>query len=101
MADGRWPRTDSQVYNGFISGVGINRTLTAAVRVDADRLTVELADGRILSVPVGWYPRLSHGSVEERRNWRLIGGGRGIHWPELDEDISVENLLAGRPSGER
>jgi hypothetical protein len=48
----------------------------------------------------GWYPRLWHGTPEERHHWRLIGGGEGIHWPELDEDISVENLLAGKPSGE-
>ncbi len=71
-----------------------------AVRVSDDALTVELSDGRVLSVPVAWYPRLSHGTAEERGNWRLIGQGHGIHWPELDEDISVEGLLAGRASGE-
>jgi hypothetical protein len=78
-----------------------NQVVTAAnVRTDDDLLTVELSDGRVLSVPVAWYPRLSHGAVEERNNWRLIGAGRGIHWPDLDEDISVEGLLAGKPSGE-
>ncbi|MCC6493112.1 MAG: DUF2442 domain-containing protein [Pirellulales bacterium] len=82
------------------STIEASRAIAAAVRIDADTLTVNLADGRVLSVPIGWYPRLSHGSAEERGNWRLIGGGRGIHWPDLDEDISVENLLAGRPSGE-
>jgi len=51
-------------------------------------------------VPVAWYPRLSHGTSQERDDWRLIGNGRGINWPALDEDISVENLLAGQPSGE-
>jgi hypothetical protein len=69
------------------------------VRVESDSLTVELADGRILSVPIGWYPRLSHGTAE-RKDWQFIGGGRGIHWSALDEDISIENLLAGKQSGE-
>ena len=64
-----------------------------------DTLTVELSDGRTLSVPLAWFPRLSHATTEERRNWRLIGKGHGIHWEDLDEDISVEGLLAGRPSG--
>ena len=70
------------------------------VSVTSESLTVELADGRTLSVPLAWYPRLVHGSPRERRNWRLIGRGEGIHWPDLDEDISVEGLIAGRPSGE-
>lgn len=70
------------------------------VRVSDDTLSVELTDGRAISVPVAWYPRLSHGTAEERNHWRLIGGGQGIHWPDLDEDVSVENLLAGRPSAE-
>ena len=65
-----------------------------------DTLTVELADGRSLSVPIAWYPRLLHGSQQERENWELIGAGEGIHWPDLDEDISVEGLILGRPSGE-
>ncbi len=70
------------------------------VSVTDEALTVELSDGRSVSAPLAWYPRLLHGSVEERQRWRLIGQGRGIHWPDLDEDISVENLLAGRPSAE-
>ncbi|NQT11496.1 MAG: DUF2442 domain-containing protein [Planctomycetes bacterium] len=70
------------------------------VHLGEDTLSVELADGRTISVPVAWYPRLSHGTSEERSHWRLVGGGRGIHWPDLDEDISVENLLAGKCSGE-
>ena len=65
-----------------------------------DTLSVDLSDGRTISVPVAWYPRLSHGTSEERNHWRLIGNGRGIHWPDVDEDISVENLLEGQPSGE-
>jgi len=72
----------------------------ARVRVSEDTLCAELTDGRTISVPLAWYPRLSHGTAEERNDWRLIGCGRGIHWPDLDEDISVENLLAGKPSSE-
>jgi hypothetical protein len=70
------------------------------VSVTDELLTVELSDGRTISVPLVWYPRLAHGRPEERANWRLIGTGEGIHWPDLDEDISVANLLAGKPSGE-
>ncbi len=70
------------------------------VRVTDDTLHVELSDGRTISVPLGWYPRLEYANAGERANWRLSGKGRGIHWEDLDEDISVEGLLAGRPSGE-
>lgn len=70
------------------------------VHVTEDTLTVDLTDGRTLSVPLTWYPRLLHGTPEERRNWRFVGGGAGIHWPDLDEDISIEGLLLGRRSGE-
>lgn len=70
------------------------------VAVNDDALEVELSDGRTISVSLAWYPRLAHGRADERNNWRFIAGGRGIHWPALDEDISVENLLAGKPSGE-
>ncbi|MCZ6750692.1 MAG: DUF2442 domain-containing protein [Acidobacteria bacterium] len=70
------------------------------VSVTADTLSVELSDGRTLAVPLAWYPRLLHASAEERKHWRLIARGRGIHWKDLDEDISVSGLLAGRPSGE-
>lgn len=70
------------------------------VSVVDDALAVELVDGRTISVPVAWYPRLAQGNATERSDWRLIGEGEGIHWPDLDEDISVEGLLAGRRSGE-
>ncbi|HYH86674.1 MAG TPA: DUF2442 domain-containing protein [Pyrinomonadaceae bacterium] len=80
-------------------------TLTAEakaqnVSVTDDTLAVDLSDGRTISVPLAWFPRLLHGTPEERNNWRFIGDKEGIHWPDLDEDISVENLLAGKPSGE-
>ena len=71
-----------------------------SVIIDEDTLTVELDDGRTVSVPVAWYPRLLHASKNERADWRLIGKGHGIHWEAIDEDISVEGILAGRPSGE-
>lgn len=70
------------------------------VIVTEDTLTVDFADGRSISVPLAWYPRLVYGTPEERNNWRLIGDGEGIHWLDLDEDLSVEGLLLGRPSGE-
>jgi hypothetical protein len=70
------------------------------IEINDDALTVALSDARSLSVPLAWFPRLLHATLAERRNWRLIGGGQGIHWDDLDEDISVENLLAGRRSGE-
>src|SRR5512136_308131 len=75
-------------------------TQITTVAVTEDSLVVDLADGRTVSVPLAWYPRLWHGEQVERDNWRLIGQGEGIHWPDLDEDISVENILYGRPSGE-
>jgi hypothetical protein len=70
------------------------------VVVTDDSLVVDLADGRTVSVPMAWYPRLMYGTPEERSHWRIIGKGEGIHWPDLDEDISVENILFGKPSGE-
>ena len=70
------------------------------VIVTDDALTVVLADGRVISAPLLWFPRLVHAARAERVNWRLVGRGEGIHWPDLDEDVSVEGLLAGRPSGE-
>ena len=70
------------------------------VYVSADTLTVDLADGRSIAVPLAWYPRLANGTVAERSHWRFIGRGEGIHWPDLDEDVSVDNLLIGARSGE-
>lgn len=70
------------------------------VTVTEDTLTAELSDGRTISVPLAWYPRLVHATQKERNNWELIGEGQGLRWPDLDEDISIEGLIAGRPSGE-
>ena len=70
------------------------------VTVSEDTLIVELSDGRTISVPLDWYPRLTHATKAEKVNWRFIGKGNGIHWEDIDEDISVEGLLAGKPSGE-
>ena len=70
------------------------------VTVTEDTLSVDLSDGRTISVPLAWFPRLVHATEEERNNWRLIGKGHGIHWKDMDEDISVEGLLVGKPSGE-
>ena len=70
------------------------------VVVTEDTLGVDLSDGRSISVPLAWFPRLVQATAQERENWRLIGRGVGIHWEDLDEDISVETLLLGLPSGE-
>ena len=74
--------------------------MATSVKVTEDKLIVELSDGRELSVPVSWYPRLEHGDEAERNNCEIMPSGRGIHWPDLDEDISVSGLLAGKPSNE-
>ena len=74
--------------------------LATKVMVGPDRLSIELADGRNLGVPLAWYPRLLHASEIERRNWQLLGDGYAIEWPDLDEHIGVEGLLAGHRSGE-
>lgn len=70
------------------------------VVVTDDSLVADLSDGRTISVPLAWYPRLLHGSPAERNNWRLTGGKEGIHWPDLDEDISIKNMILGQPSAE-
>ena len=71
-----------------------------SVTVTDEAVQFDLSDGRMLSAPLAWYPRLAHGTPAERAHWRLVGRGAGVHWPDLDEDISVEGVLAGRPSGE-
>ena len=70
------------------------------VRVSEDTLTVDLMDGRTISVPLVWYPRLFSGTPKQLSNWKMCAAGYGIHWPDLDEDISVRALILGRKSGE-
>src|SRR5437870_3316844 len=82
------------------SSVATETAAAQNVRVTDRALVVELRDGRVVSVPLAWYPRLAEGSPRERRRWELLGPGVGIHWPDLDEDISVDGLLRGLPSGE-
>ncbi len=85
----------------MISSVSEIQTARArAASVSDDTLSVDLTDGRTIAVPTVWYPRLAHATPDERSRWRLIGQGEGIHWPDLDEDISVDSLLYGRVSGE-
>jgi hypothetical protein len=68
------------------------------VHFTEDSLSVDLIDGRTISVPLAWYPRLLHASADQRNNWELCGGGFGIHWPDIDEDLSTEGLLRGAPA---
>jgi len=87
--------------NGTPSAV-VALTLPRVVNViiDDDTLSVDLEDGRTVSVPIGWYPRLAHGTPAERANFQVSSAGYGIHWPDLDEDIGVEGLLLGKKSTE-
>lgn len=70
----------------------------ADVKISSDTLSVSLRDGRTISAPLAWFPRLLNASVEKRRNWQVSGGEYGIHWPDIDEDISTEGLLRGAPA---
>ncbi|MBI5141081.1 MAG: DUF2442 domain-containing protein [Nitrospirae bacterium] len=74
--------------------------IAVGVTVTDDDLSIDLSDGRRIVVPLAWYPRLLHASGTERRHWQLLGDGYAIEWPDLDEHIGMEGLLAGRPSGE-
>jgi hypothetical protein len=78
-----------------------SQTRIQTVRFTDDTLVVDLVDGRTVSVPLAWYPRLLHASKSERSNWRISAGGYGIHWPDLDEDLSAEGILYGAPSPHR
>ena len=80
--------------------VKIDLPYAESVMITEDTLNVDLSDGRTISVPLTWFPRLVHATQEQLGNWRLIGRGHGIHWDDIDEDISIEGLIAGRPSGE-
>jgi hypothetical protein len=70
----------------------------AGVEITDDMLTVSLMDGRIISVPLVWYPRLLNATGAQRQNWQVAGGGYGLHWPDIDEDLSTEGLLRGAPA---
>ena len=83
-----------------ISVIPIDIPSVEGAMIAEDTLSVDLSDGQTISVPLTWFPRLVHATPGERKNWRLIGKGQGIHWEGLDEDISVEGLLAGKPPGE-
>jgi hypothetical protein len=85
-----------------MSSLSLKMQTVTALRVTTteDSLAVDLSDGRSVSVPLMWYPRLLHGSPRERNNWRLIAGGEGIRWPDLDEDLSVDGIILGLASGE-
>ena len=87
--------------NGTPSAV-VTLTLprVVSVTVTDDTLSIDLEDGRTIAVPIGWYPRLAHGTLVERANFQISGAGYGIYWPELDEDIGVEGLLLGKKSTE-
>ena len=74
--------------------------LVVDLSVTDERLTIDLADGRTIIIPLDWYPRLLHGTADERQNWQLLGEGYAIEWTDLDEHIGIEGLLAGRRSGE-
>ena len=71
-----------------------------SVAVTSDDLITDFEDGRRISLPLAWYPRLLHATPAERDNWRLVGNREGVHWPDLDEDVSAENLILGQPSRE-
>ena len=89
-------------YSIIINTLAVEIRIPEALNVllTDDTLSVDLSDGRSISVPLAWFPRLLHSAEHERNNWRLIGRGQGIHWEDVDEDVSIEGLIAGRPSGE-
>jgi hypothetical protein len=82
------------------SPTGIAAPLAVRAATPDGMLAAGLGNGRTVSVPLAWYPRLLHATVAERENWRLIGRSEAVHWPDIDEDISVASLIEGRPSGE-
>ena len=99
---GSWSKTKKTCREHGMNTLApeIRTALAQNVFVTDDSLIVDLDDGRTISVPLAWFPRLLNGSEEERNNWRFIGRGEGIHWPELDEDISIEGIIFGKPSVE-
>lgn len=99
--NGWWPNiTTSSWRHGMSSSAPSVDPRAVEVQLDDDNLTVDLADGRRVTVPLAWFPRLLHANPEQRQNWRLIGDGQGIHWPDVDEDLSVAGLLRGAAAPE-
>jgi hypothetical protein len=94
--------TANTFWTGGMNSIALDAQAPTALRVEIteDTLPVELSDGRAIAAPLVWFPRLVHGTDQERNHWRLIAQGQGIHWPDLDEDISVASLLAGNRSTE-
>ncbi len=86
--------------NGMPSALTLTPVKLTNISITEDTLSVDLEDGRSISVPIGWYPRLAYGTPEERANFQISGTGYGIHWPDLDEDLGVEGLLLGKKSDE-
>jgi Protein of unknown function (DUF2442) len=86
-------RREGLCYNRAMSDEGV-----LGVTVGDDALSVSLRDGRVISVPLAWYPRLLNATPAQRGNWKIAGGGYGIHWPAVDEDLSTEGLLRGAPA---
>ena len=80
------------------AAVAVADARAAGVEITEDTLTVALMDGRTISVPLAWYPRLFNATDAQRQNWQIAGGGYGIHWPDVDEDLSTEGLLRGAPA---
>ncbi len=95
MQEERAPVTANERVLNRSRGPGVN-TLATTLRFDANTMWVDLTDGRTLGIPLAWFPRLLHASLEQRAKYEMSGGGVGLHWEELDEDISVAGLLAGR-----
>lgn len=86
--------------NGMLSATAVSTPKATTIVVTDDTLTVDLEDGRTISVPIGWFPRLAYATPKERNHFQLSGAGYGIHWPDLDEDIGIGGLLAGKKSME-
>jgi hypothetical protein len=87
--------------HGTLSAVvTLNLPRVINMSITDDTLSIDLEDGRSVSVPIGWYPRLAHGTSAERANVQIAGSGLGLHWPDLDEDIGVEGILLGKRSSE-
>lgn len=82
------------------SATEVSEARARGLEVTEDALSVDLVDGRTIIIPLAWFPRLWHGSIEERRRFEILGDGAYLHWPDLDEDLCVADLLAGRRSGE-